>query len=378
MQGLKVFCELPFNKIKVNPWGEVTMCCYQDGTLGNLLTQDFHEIWWSRLARDVRESTAAGRLHARCEGWGGCPYLVKPKRRQSFVVGDGYPTSLEFDLPNTHCNIGGTSPTPETACFMCPRSSPSFEAEPDHTDELTDRLKFLLPYLTELRIQGTAEPFWKDRVFEILERLEFRKYNGKCVFSTYTNGSILTAKHRKRLIEICPRAALFFSVDAATQETYQRIRRLNLFELVVENIRNFVKERGPHQRVDVANNMNLLNLHEAVQMVELGCDLKVDLVQFNPTHGGGQERADFQDVRVGAENYELFAEAQRKITARASELGVPVVFIRPLDLGFSSARAAVAASRPPIVPFPATGVAPRSAPPVIPSKLTTRLTVVNR
>ena len=360
MKELAAFCHLPFNKVKVNPRGEVTMCCYQRGTLGNLLEQDFHEIWGSSLAREIRESTLASRLHAMCGGWGGCPYLVKLPAPRSIALGDGYPTSLELDLPNTHCNIGGSTPSPKTACFMCPRSSPNFYPEPDYTDELADRLKFLMPHLTEIRIQGVAEPFWKDRVFEVLERLEFHKYNRKCTLSTYTNGSILNAKQRKRLIEICPRAALFFSLDAATAKTYQRIRRLNLFDLVVDNIRNFVKERGPDHRVEIANNLNLLNLHEAIQMVELARELNVDLIQFNPTHDGGEERDDFRALRVGRDNCERFAEAERKIRTRAAELQIKVFFVRPLDLDFSAPQRTAIVARPVIVSF----VAPRAAPPV--------------
>lgn len=165
MRNFEVFCSLPFSKIKVRPNGNVNMCCYQQGILGNLFTQDFQDIWSSKLAEEIRDSILALRLHSVCEGWGGCPYLVSSKVPKKISVEHDYPTWLEFDLPNTHCNIGGTSPTPNTACFMCPRSSPNFRPEPeDRSYELADRLKFLMPYLTQIHIQGTAEPFWKDRV----------------------------------------------------------------------------------------------------------------------------------------------------------------------------------------------------------------------
>jgi Iron-sulfur cluster-binding domain len=57
------FCALPFTHIKVTPAGEVSMCCFQSGTLGNVLRQPIEEIWHSRTAEEIRATTAAGDLH---------------------------------------------------------------------------------------------------------------------------------------------------------------------------------------------------------------------------------------------------------------------------------------------------------------------------
>src|SRR5262249_25858626 len=140
MSELEAFCDLPFKKIKINPNGDVSMCCYQRGSLGNLLQHNFQEIWLGKIAEDVRTSTRASQLHSMCKGWGGCPYLIKDRLPKRLGV-TKWPTSVEFDLPNTHCNVGGSLPTPDTACFMCPRAAEDFKAEPDLTSELADRLK---------------------------------------------------------------------------------------------------------------------------------------------------------------------------------------------------------------------------------------------
>ncbi len=334
MSSVATFCSLPFQKIKVSPQGDVSMCCYQRGSLGNLFRKDFEEIWHGYLANEIRAVTLDGALHPVCEGWGGCPFLVKPRTAKTALLPHSYPTALEFDLPNTHCNIGGTSPTPDSACFMCPRAARDFSPEPDLSHELAERLAFLMPYLREVRVQGTAEPFWKDRAFHVLEKLGFGGYKDACVFSTYTNGVLLNKDARNKLLHMCPNASLFFSVDAATPETYRTIRRLNAFEQVVGNIRDLVREKGG-RRVDIANNLNMLNLHEAIQMIELARDLNVDYVQFNPTHEGGSVREDLRHILVNRQNYRLFAEAQIAITERAKQLGVNIYFVRPLDLGLS-------------------------------------------
>lgn len=335
MASIEAFCDFPFQKIKVSPNGDVRLCCYQRGALGNLLKDDFSKIWSNRLAEEIRSWTKNSQLHPVCQGWGACPYLVRPKLRHNIQWNPAFPTYLEFDLPSSHCNVGGTRPTPETACFMCPRAAQNFRPQPDLSYELIERLKFLMPHLTQIHIQGTAEPFWKDRVFELLMKLEFEKHNQKCVFTTYTNGTVFNERCRRQFIELCPRAALFFSLDAATPQTYVKIRRLNIFRRVLNNIRNFIRERRPTQRVEIANNLNLVNLHEAVQMVELGKELGVDGILFNPTHDGGTNRPDLDPVRVGASNAHLFAEAQKAIQRRASELGLQIKIIRPLDLNLT-------------------------------------------
>lgn len=336
--SLSAFCSLPFTKINVDAKGNVNMCCYQRGSLGNLFTFDFDRLWNGGLAQQIRAATTEGRLHPVCEGWGGCPYLIEQRVARTVPMAD-YPLSLNLSLPNTHCNIGGNAPTPDTACIMCPRSAPDFQPERDLTFELADRLRFLMPFLADLSIQGTAEPFWQERVFTVLERLNFQDYNQQCQFHTYTNGTLLNAKRRQRLRQLCPKSRLFVSIDAATPATYRKIRIYDFFHEVVENVRSLVREKLPTQEIEIANNINLLNIGEVVGMVELAKDLGIRRVQFNPTHDGGCTREDLADVRVGLRNRDTFAAAQNAILTCAATLGVEVNFIRPLHLNIPLALA---------------------------------------
>jgi MoaA/NifB/PqqE/SkfB family radical SAM enzyme len=196
-----------------------------------------------------------------------------------------------------------------------------------------------MPSLTDLRIQGVAEPFWRGRVFDILDRLRFDDYKTQCRFSAYTNGTLLTHQTRTRLLASCPLATLHVSMDAATPETYRRIRRVNLFERVVANVRGMVSERSRMHQVVLANNINLLNVHEIEAMVDLAAYLGVDWVEFNPTHDGGSGRVDIADVCVSSDNWQLFAEAETRATQRAERCGVNAHFVRPLSGGFDDRRA---------------------------------------
>jgi MoaA/NifB/PqqE/SkfB family radical SAM enzyme len=339
---LTAFCALPFTKVKVDPAGNVSMCCYQrSGSLGNLFERSIEHLWASEVAQDIRATTARGELHTSCEGWGGCPHIVGARTPRPISRAGRLPVALELDLPNTHCNIGGIAPTPDTACFMCPRSAPGFVPEPDRTLILADLLRPLMPTLKDLRVQGVAEPFWHGRLFAVLDNLGFPPYRHRCHVSAYTNGSLLSARVRERFYSLCPSSTLIFSLDAATPETYRRIRRLNLFELVTRNLQGAVRERRPGQAVAMASNLNLLNLHEASAMVELASELGVDWLEVNPTHDGATGRDDLRDVCVSSENWEEFRDAQRRMTERSRGLGVVLRFVRPLDLGLAEREEAL-------------------------------------
>lgn len=337
-----VFCRLPFQQIKVDAKGYVSMCCYQKEVLGNLLERDIAEIWNGPLAQEIRRTTREGRLHSMCEGWGACPFIVSPKTPTEAVADElAPPLSLELDLPNTHCNIGGIAPKPDTACIMCPRSDAGFVPHADRSREIAEKLRPLMPRLAEIRVLGLAEPFWKDKVFEVLDWMGFAGHRQRCHFNTFTNGSVFTAERRRKFVEACPNSRLLFSIDAATAETYIRIRRLDLFERVKENIRAFVRERGRYQLVAISNNLNELNLHEAPAMLELASSLGVEDVLFNPTHTGGiDEREDLAPILVSKANAARFAEVQRQLARRALELGIQVTFVRPLDLGITAGATA--------------------------------------
>jgi hypothetical protein len=321
--------------------GGVRNCCHQDvgALLGNVLTDDFESIWEGQLARAVREETLAGNLHPICRTTDTCPHLYTDRAPSSRIDSPGeLPVSLELSLPNTECNVGGTSPTPETACLMCPRGSADFHPIPDRTSEMVSKLRFLMPRMRELQIQGLAEIFWKDRIFEVLEQFGFGKFRDRCRFVSHSNATVFHRRRRKRFLEACPKATLSFSIDAATEETYVRIRRLDVFDRVLSNIRGYMAERSGDQVGQAMFNLNELNLHEAVQMTELAASLGVDAAVFTPTSTLGRSRTDLAGIVVSRENARRFLEAEERIRDRAQQLGLCVAFPRPLDLGLAGTR----------------------------------------
>lgn len=344
---INTFCSWPFDKVKIDPLGRVTMCCHQQHEgLGNLFEKSFQEIWFSDLANEVREYTVNTKLHWMC-CTPECPFRYhKPKQHMHDIKINSphYPSQLEIDLHPSHCNYGGTRPTPQSACIMCPRARPDYQKflddTPDRTDELVEKLKLLMPHLKSLNVLGVAEPFWKDKLFKILDQIGFDEYRERVAVWTTSNGSIFTKERQKIFSDRILFSEINFSIDAATPGTYKKIRQHNMFQQVCDNIRSWceLRERIGRKKehsVKIHNNINIHNVDEVCDMVHLAYDMGVDELVMLPTHDCGGTAPDLAPLLVNQKNFARFAVAEQDAKALATALDFPLFFTRPLALDYT-------------------------------------------
>jgi hypothetical protein len=337
--GKVVYCNFPFSRLKISESGDVKHCCYQKGYLGNVFDQDILELWNSRLTMDVRNSIYRGELHSLCRSEA-CPFMYTQFSNHFGSVEplfpSSYPRILELDLPNTHCNIGGLSPTPETACFMCPRAAVDFVASEDVTDRIIDRIRHLTPHIDAFQVAGIAESFWKGRIFEVLEGMGYSAYRDKINVIAYTNGTLFDDVVQRRWIDTVSRSRLSFSLDAATEETYFKIRRARLYGRVVENIRRYMAVKPVGHVCVIQNNLNLLNVGEAVRMVEVAANLGVSLGFTLTLTCSGVENT--MGLVQDGNNVGIFESCEREVRLAAQELGVELHFQRSFLVKSSRGR----------------------------------------
>jgi MoaA/NifB/PqqE/SkfB family radical SAM enzyme len=338
---LEVFCGYPWNRVRITSEGWVAMCCFQrpdplsteSPYIGNLLEKSFDDIWFGEEAELIRRETSEGILSKKCQ-MPGCPYFTsqKPYKTQKVIYNE-YPYFLEIDLPNTHCNVGGENPSTENpACIMCERAGGPgiFRPETDHLAQVIPKLVNIVPNLQQIHIQGISEPFYKDLIFHVLDWLNYDAHREQITISTTTNATLLKPSVRNRYLSRCPHSITNFSIDAATPETFKKIRIFDCFDKVLENLYAFNKERvRTRQFLRVCNNLNTLNLSEAVAMVQIAANADAEYVEFNPTDGFNQ------GILVNERNCGLFRKAQDDIIAECKRLKQPYNFIRPLDLGMT-------------------------------------------
>lgn len=336
---IDVFCSRPFDRVKVTCEGNISMCCYQrsdpliksDPYIGNIFENSFDEIWFGDIAEEIREFTLRGDLHPKCQ-CPGCPFLHQNKPYQTSKIGySEYPTFLEIDLPNTHCNVGLEKPSPShPACVMCERASPLFIPENDRLKEVIAKISHLMPNIDNIHIQGVAEPFFKNLFFEVLDLLDFDKYSEKCFVSLTTNGTLFNKQTRSEYLRRCPKSVSTFSIDASTAETYKKIRILPLFDKVLENLYDYSKERDKkNQFLRISNNINILNVDEVVGMVHIAAKANVNILEFNATDGFNY------NILVNETNCGKFYKAHQLVIAECKKWNVPYTFIKPLDVGLT-------------------------------------------
>jgi hypothetical protein len=113
-----------------------------------------------------------------------------------------------------------------------------------------------------------AEPFWKNKIFDVLGWLEYEKHKDHITLWTTCNASVFDSEKQQRLAKLVPRSFINFSIDAATPDTFLKIRRQKapVFHKIVENITRWCKERPPGHIVHVHNNINILNVHEVPKL----------------------------------------------------------------------------------------------------------------
>lgn len=343
---MKAYCDLPFIRFRVDFDGSYHSCCHQNAYYGNIFKENktIDELFKGHLLKEVKVACLNNELHSICDN-NRCPHFKTElvKKHEVNPVAQ-YPKQIEMALSPRMCNIGGKNPTPDTACTMCPRSNmewmkPYMDGTvPDRTDEVLEFIKPALPTLECLTILGIIEPFYKNQIFDVFEKLNFKKYRDQIQVWTFCNASLFSDKVQERYYEYVKKSIFGFSVDAATPETYKKIRRRDYFDVVKRNLTSYFKKcREDDERWDesfIANNINMWNVHEVSDMVRYAKEVGAPHIQFVPTHG---EDAGYNLPRkyyCNSDNWQIFDEAQEKAIEVGKEIGQSVQFYVPLHRGF--------------------------------------------
>jgi MoaA/NifB/PqqE/SkfB family radical SAM enzyme len=312
------FCDLPWIRFKVRSDGEITNCCWQQIGIGNVLRNSFSDLWINNNILDqIRNDTKKGVLHPLCSEFGSCPYKSESDNpewnswytdeKNIFNYGK-YPRTLELDLPNTHCNIGPGIPNDDTnpACIMCARRLEGFVDDTTHIfKDVCEKIQFLMPFLETIHIQGYAEPFYKDIVFEVLDWLEFNMFKNNMRLTTITNGMYFSEKVSKKWDELCDNTCIMVSIDAGSRETYKKARVADAYDLVIKNMTKYGKNKNSERHdLHINNNINMLNVKECVKMIEDADKIGADAIQLGPTDPMHMT----QDICVNESNREIFEE----------------------------------------------------------------------
>lgn len=327
--NLTSYCYYPFESLKIDSAGDCSFCCHHTRKcLGNILNSSLEVIWNSDIAKEIRVESSNNKLHNTCANEY-CPFYhirndLKNKANKIKLL--EFPNNIELDLPMQHCNVGGEDPKAGTACIMCERAL-YYERQEDRVDEICEKLCPYASNFKSLHIQGIAEAFWKNKLFDVVDKINISPPNTR--ITTFTNGTIFYGDKLEKWLNY-PWSCLTFSIDASTPETFKKIRVWDAYYKVIENMKEFAKRRTSMQMLKTHNNINLLNVGEVEGMVEIAAEIGVDIISFNPTYN-------FEQFAVNKGNVHIFSKAQDQINAIAAKLKIKVEFMRSLTLDLQHA-----------------------------------------
>jgi MoaA/NifB/PqqE/SkfB family radical SAM enzyme len=241
---------------------------------------------------------------------------------------ESIPASLQFAKNNT-CNF---------KCVYCIDHRPGNQIPRTRLEgQVWENLLDLIPKSAELGFHGISEFFVDPDFFDILRRCA----EAGAALSLNTNGSVCTPRHLDALANYPGPIWITFSLDAATPETFLRIRGQEFWR-ILRNVRTYIDRfEARRQRTGIALSfvINRSSVKEMLPFVYLAKALKADVVSFfrmheydgltweaETRHGGV---FNYREECVGKfqEEYNLELERVRKA---AATLGVVVELPAPV------------------------------------------------
>jgi pyruvate-formate lyase-activating enzyme len=179
---------------------------------------------------------------------------------------------------------------------------------------------------SELVNCSIGEPFMMREVDDLLDAFGTR---GKLLELT-TNGQILTDANIRKLLG--RNAHLYISLDAATPETYARLRN-DTFPRLLENVRRLVEAKGGRGQLPLVYLVFMpmrANVHEVDAFVELCAQLSADRLVLRPLNAG--EGMDLVWDRAGRHfdyqrellPFEELVRVSGRVAEMCRRLGVPL------------------------------------------------------
>jgi MoaA/NifB/PqqE/SkfB family radical SAM enzyme len=282
-------CYAPFTSMYFDQRGFVRVCCqnYQH-SLGNLTHQTLDEVWNGIRAQMLRGALKRYDFSLGCQY---CEWQLREGNLNNFAreydvwpipsADILWPTQMEFSISNT-CNL---------ECVMCNGEwSSSIRTKREklpplpkvYGDAFFDDLRKYLPHLKRMRFLG-GEPFLAAEHFRIWE-MAIEQGLSPDVHVT-TNGTQFNERV-ERILNHFP-VSISVSMDGASAETLERVRRNADYARVRENVsrfREYARQRGTWFGLTFC--LMPPNWHEFgayLQLAdELDCDVTVNTVLHPP------------------------------------------------------------------------------------------------
>jgi len=274
-------CKNLDHAVRISKTGNMSICCMAyEGIYGNLFTEDFYEIWNSLKAKVCRLSLMNHSFSFcatdRCPFLSGSDYLENGKydKKYDFPYED-FPRSVAPEVDYS-CNL---------CCPSC-RKEVFFENGADREEYAKMVVDKLANIPSRLIINTVGEIFASKNCKYILDSKELKKRDQ---LSIYTNGTLITESILKDLTDTYKDLEFAVSIDAATEETYKKLRVGGNFNNLMNamNLLSGLRKEGKISYLQVNYVVQSENVSEIASFVKLAKSWNVDRIAMNGLENWG-------------------------------------------------------------------------------------------
>jgi pyruvate-formate lyase-activating enzyme len=338
------FCHMPFTQLSTGYKGDAFVCCcpaWVPFPVGNVLTAPSSDaVWNSEAAAEIRRSVLDGDFSYCSRTL--CSYIAAQKLPRKDDITHptlrGYIDQRKTILDDVPQMVQlNHDPTCNLACPSCRTEIIAAKAEEQDTyAQAAERV--ILPLLKRINgqsyISGGGEAFASKHYRSILAALNRTDYPGLHLH-VITNGLLITQQrwseypHLPEMIDV-----LSVSIDAASPDTYERLRRPGRWPALMSNL-EVIAEMRRSQTIRYFQ-INFVvqedNYREILDFVALGKRLAVDNIWFQrlTNYGAFDERTFVQADVTSARHPEHAALLDILRDPVLQQPGIDIEMLMPL------------------------------------------------
>lgn len=335
---MKRFCSIPFNRVALKVSGKVFLCCkaWLDLPIGNIFKSPFSEIWNSQTAKNIRKSIFDGSFKF-CDK-SKCPRIVsglveKEVNNKEFldiikekkISLDRGPQLISLNYDNS-CNLH---------CKSCRNKVKVLNKEKqEKIIRFQDSLikSELFKNAARLVVTGSGDPFASAVYMDLFTKKIQKSEHPGLKITLRTNGILLTPGNWKRIKNVHYAIdKISISIDAATEKTYQVLRRGGNFNKLLNNL-GFLKKLKKKNNIKVELNfvVQKSNYREMPGFVKLAKKFDCDEVAFTKIiNRGTYNSEDYNGAAVHETDNPEFLELKKILMSPILE--DPIVDLRNLS-----------------------------------------------
>jgi len=254
-------------------------------------------------------------------------FVEYPERLKNYIVAKNepkaelrsfYPYIMDIE-PNARCNF---------RCIMCQVSE--WDKMSRGADDMTyDELVAFIeenPYFAEVKLHGMGEPLINKDFFRMTKFMSDRHIWVR----TTTNGSLLHIKDNYKKLIDAEIGEVQCSVDGATKEIFEKIRRGSNFEQIVKNLtdlNNYANSKDrPYTRMWVLAQKD--NRHQMLEFIDLAAKMNFKRVSFAMSlNDWGQEEWNDKNKSLQSQ-WELSEDEWNQMYKKAKTYGINLTIWR--------------------------------------------------